>query len=234
MISIAHTEAARRNGAKSNGPRTSAGKAASSRNSCQHGMTAKAVVLTNENPQAFINLAESYHAKFEPTDDVERDIIDDMTVSRWRLRRVWQNEKALFDLELDRQSKKIAAQYDKIGHNSCSALAFRALADESKALQLLNRYETTHRRSYYKALATLVQLRAGLQPNPGPVDPTAEPPTEPEPEQDTSNNSEPIENNLYETNPANTEPASNNHEPATQNPRSDEKTPSSDPQGGAN
>src|SRR5207253_8971009 len=232
MISIAHTEAARRNGAKSNGPKTSAGKAASSRNSCQHGMTAKAVVLTNENPQAFINLAESYHAKFEPTDDVERDIIDDMTVSRWRLRRVWQNEKALFDLELDRQSKKIEAQYDKIGHNSCSALAFRALADESKALQLLNRYETTHRRSYYKALATLVQLRAGLQPNPGPVDPTAEPPTEPDPEQDTSNNSEPIENNLYETNPAGESTAPETRTNGEHTPADSEEVPSGDRSGG--
>src|SRR5437762_1569161 len=99
MISILHREAARRNGAKSNGPKTPQGKAASSQNSYKHGMTAKAVVLTNENPQAFINREEAYHIKFEPTDEVERDIVDDMTVSRWRLRRVWQNEKALFDLE---------------------------------------------------------------------------------------------------------------------------------------
>src|SRR5438552_1985079 len=180
MISEAHSEAARQNGAKSNGPTTSEGKTASSRNSYVHGMTAKAVVLTNENPQAFNNLEEAYHIKFVPTDEVERDIVDDMTVSRWRLRRVWQNEKALFDLELDRQSKKIEAQYDKIGHNSCCALAFRALADESKAFHLLNRYETTCRRSYYKALSTLLQLRVGLKSAPvEPVQPPAQPGPEP-------------------------------------------------------
>ena len=185
------------------------GKTASSGNSYVHGMTAKAVVLTNENPQAFINLAESYHAKFEPTDDVERDIIDDMTVSRWRLRRVWQNEKALFDLELDRQSKKIAAQYDKIGHNSCSALAFRALADESKVLQL---------RAGLKS-ASVEPVQPPAQPGPEPA-----PPAPAEQNQDVSQ-TQPDEKNFCETNPATSEkPASNNAETTT----NDQKTPRCD------
>src|SRR5438105_14416753 len=125
----AQIDAARRNGAKSNGPKT-AGKAISSRNALRHGMTAKAVLLTNENPEAYHNLAGAYYEKFQPADDVERDLVDEMVVAKWRQRRDWSNETALFDLEMDRQTKQLDAKYDKIDHACRYAMAFRALADE--------------------------------------------------------------------------------------------------------
>src|SRR6266550_1579419 len=75
MTSDARSEAARRNGAKSNGPKTPEGKATSSMNALRHGMTAKGILLTNENPEAFHKLAGAYYEKFEPADDVERDLV---------------------------------------------------------------------------------------------------------------------------------------------------------------
>src|ERR1051326_3117682 len=169
MATQAQIDAARRNGAKSNGPKTPEGKAISSANSLRHGMTAKCILLTNEDPEAYTKLAEAYYEKFQPADDVERDLVDEMVVAKWRQRRDWSNEAALFDLEMDRQTKKVDSQFVKIDHACRYALAFRALADESKAIQLFTRYETAHRRSYYKALVTLLQLRAQLPPAPGPV-----------------------------------------------------------------
>ena len=142
MISEARSEAARRNGAKSNGPKTPEGKAISSANSLRHGMTAKAILLTNENPEAYTKLAEAYYAKFQPEDDVECDLIDEMVIGKWRQRRDWSNEAALLDLEMDRQTKQVDTEYKKIDHACRFALAFRALADESKALALNARYET--------------------------------------------------------------------------------------------
>jgi hypothetical protein len=234
MISEAHSEAARINGAKSNGPKTPEGKAASSANSLRHGCTAKAILLTNEEPQAYCQLAEGYYTALQPTNDVECDIVDEMVISKWLQRRDWSNEAALFDLEMDDQAKKLAAEFPKIDPASRYAMAFKALADGSKAIQLFIRYETGHRRAYYKALETFLKLRTKLPPGAGPVEPPVEPAAEPDPEPlARKTDSEPVENNLYETNPANTEPATNNHEPATQNPGSDEKPPSSDPQGDA-
>src|SRR5260370_42209167 len=113
MTSEARSEAARQNGAKSNAPKTPGGKATSSMNALRHGMTAKGILLTNENPEAFHKLAEAYYEKFQPADDVERDLVDDMVISKWRQRRDWSNEAALFDLEMDHQTKKLDAQYDK-------------------------------------------------------------------------------------------------------------------------
>ena len=203
MISEKHSEAARINGAKSNGPKTPEGKATSSANSLRHGMTAKAILLTNEEPAKFHTLAEGYYATLRPTNDVERDIIDAMIIAKWLQRRDWSNEAALFDREMDRQSKDVNARFPKIDHASRYALAFKALADESKAIQLFIRYQAAHQRAYDKALETLLKLRAKLQP---PAQPEAP---------------EPLENDLCETNPGNeSEKGTNgeNRRPSTESP----------------
>ena len=196
MISEKHSEAARINGAKSNGPKTPEGKATSSANSLRHGMTAKAILLTNEEPKAYCELAEAYYARLQPTDYVECDLVDEMVISKWLQRRDWSNEAALFDLEMDDQTKKVDKEFPKIDPASRYALAFRALADRSKAIQLLIRYQAAHQRAYYKALDTLLKLRA--QPKP-----------------------EPIENEKCETNPSNESERGTNDEkaqPSTERP----------------
>jgi hypothetical protein len=218
MATQAQIDAARRNGAKSNGPKTPEGKAISSANSLRHGMTAKCILLTNEDPEAYTKLAEAYYEKFQPADDVERDLVDEMIVAKWRQRRDWSNEAALFDLEMDRQTKQLDAKYDKIDHACRYALAFRALADESKAIQLFTRYETSHRRSYYKALATLLHLRTQPAPTPAPVE--APPP---------KNAPEVPENKECETNPTTSDRPASNDEPRTsdmpETPTNGENTP---------
>jgi len=140
-----------------------------------------------------------------------------MVIAKWRQRRDWSNEAALFDLEMDHQTKKVDSEYTKIDHACRYALAFRALADESKSIQLLTRYETSHRRSYYKALATLLQLRAALQPAPDPVQPPAQrdpEPSQPEQNQDVSQ-AQPVEKDFYETNPRNDQPTTTSDEHPT-------------------
>src|SRR5260370_42561837 len=99
-------------------------------------MTAKAILLTSEDPRRYTELAESYYKKFQPADDIECDLVDEMLVAKWRQRRDWTNEAALFDLETDRQTKKVEAQFKKIDHASQYALAFRAMSDASKCIQL--------------------------------------------------------------------------------------------------
>ena len=216
MISEAHSEAARINGAKSNGPKTPEGKATSSANSLRHGSTAKAILLTNEEPAKYHKLAEGYYTTLQPTNDVERDIIDEMVISKWLQRRDWSNEAALFDREMDRQSKDVNVRFPKIDHASRYALAFKALADESKAIQLFMRYESSHRRSFYKALETLLKLRAA-QPKVEPVKPE-EPQENKKCETNPTSSAkhpQPVENKFCETNPTSTEPRTNNHEPRT-------------------
>jgi len=213
MISEAHSEAARTNGAKSNGPKTPEGKAISSANSLRHGSTAKAILLTNEEPANYHKLAEGYYTTLQPTNDVERDIIDEMVISKWLQRRDWSNEAALFDREMDRQTKDVNARFPKLDHASRYALAFKALADESKAIQLFIRYETAHRRAYYNALETLLKLRAALNKLPIPVEPEQN-------QEDTQ--TQPPEKNSCETNPASSQT------PAPETTSNEETTPTAD------
>jgi hypothetical protein len=212
MISEAHSEAAKINGAKSNGPKTPEGKAISSANSLRHGSTAKAVLLTNEEPAKFRTLAEGYYADLQPAGALERDLVDEMVISKWLQRRDWSNEAAWFDRDMDRQSKDVNVRFPTIDHASRYALAFKALADESKAIQLFIRYEAAHRRSFYKALETLLKLRAELKRNPVPVQPPEELTAEPDAPQ---TDPQPPENNFDETNPANTERRTSNDERRT-------------------
>jgi hypothetical protein len=147
-----------------------------------------------------------------------------MIVAKWRQHRDWSNEAALFDLEMDRQTKQLDAKYEKIDHAYRYALAFRALADESKAIQLFTRYEAAHRRSYYKALATLLQLRAAqFPPAPAPVELSTK--TEVETPA-TTHEQKPAPSNLCEANPANTEPQTSNPlQPVSQTQINGENTP---------
>jgi len=69
-------------------------------------------------------------------------------------------ETALFDLEMDTQAAQIEKEFKKIDHASTFALAFKSLADNSKALHLYLRYETTITRQYDRALKQLLALRA--------------------------------------------------------------------------
>src|ERR1051325_3917250 len=200
MPTQAQIDAARRNGAKSNGPKTPEGKAISSKNALRHGLTAKSILLTNENPELYHQLAASYYDKFQPADDVERDLVDEMVIAKWRQRRDWSNEAALLDLEMDRQTKRVDTEYKKIDHACRFALAFRALADESKALTLCARYETSHRRTYYRAMTALLNLRsAPVPPAAEPVQPVAEPDPIPQPPADEPTATK---NENCETNPS--------------------------------
>src|SRR5256886_7227030 len=211
MTTEARSEASRQNGAKSNGPTTREGKTISSANSLRHGLTAKAFLFDSEDPEKFFNLSGLYYENLVPTDELERDLVDEMVTAKWRLRRDRSNETAMFEIEMDRKAKKREGQPGPTDHAVEYAHALRALADESKSVHLLIRYENTHRRSYYKALTTLLDLRAELKKNPVPVEPPVQPPAEPEPEpvQPEQNQNvsqpQPPKKDLYETNPRNDE-----------------------------
>src|SRR2546430_17462073 len=133
-----------------------------------------------------------------------------MAISKWLQRRDWSNEAALFDREMDEQTKKVDAQFPKIGHATRYALAFKALADQSKAIPLFIRYATAHQRAYHKAMETFLKLRAKLPPSPPP-----------EPNQEVSE-AQPLEEDFCETNPA------KNENPAPEAATNEETTSNAD------
>jgi hypothetical protein len=84
---LSRAEASRRNGCKSNGPRTPAGKARSRYNALKHGMTAGAVLLPGEDLSQYEELRQGLHHDLAGRNQLEETLIDHIAGAVWRVRR---------------------------------------------------------------------------------------------------------------------------------------------------
>lgn len=88
MATKRQTKANRRNAQKSTGPKTEAGKAASSRNALCHGLTAThAIVLPDESADAFESLQQEVLADLNPQGALQAALAERIVVLLWRLDR---------------------------------------------------------------------------------------------------------------------------------------------------
>ena len=191
MRSESQNTASRANGAKSRGPVTPAGRLASACNRLDHGMLADAIVIEGEEPDRLAALSEAFHRQLQPRDEVELAYVENMIMCRWRQIRLWELESANMGYEI----RKHAQIHESETKRTRAALAFRSLSDESRSLELMNRYETRFARQFIRSHQCLLNLRANRDPDP---DPPTEPtetilplePKPPEPEQAAPSNQE--------------------------------------------
>src|SRR5690348_7609958 len=90
MATPAQIAANRRNAQRSTGPTSAEGKARVAQNAYQHGFCAADAVMPGEDDAAFARLLERKRAYWQPVDDDEADLVDEIAVCtwrRWRLRR---------------------------------------------------------------------------------------------------------------------------------------------------
>ena len=158
MATERQREAARRNGAKSHGPITAAGKQKSAMNSSSHGLTGRQVFLFgNENPEAFSRLLQAYEATFEPANQAEHDLVKIIALEQFRQRRWYVIETAALDIEMDKLHYD--SGIDTTDEPIRQAAAFLQLAERSNGLQLINRYLTSSRRAYERSMRLLLELQ---------------------------------------------------------------------------
>ena len=134
-------------------------------NSLRHGFAASRIVLSDEERPHFNELHAHYIEKFQPADEVEANLVDQMVAAVWRQYRLWAGEASLFDLKILQQHLEASSQFPDIDSSGRFALAFKALADESNSLRLMQRYETNCRYQYERALRNLLELRKPSEPN---------------------------------------------------------------------
>ena len=174
MATDKQREAARRNGAKSQGPKTEEGKANSARNSTTHGLTSHhPFLLKNEDEEYYLQILAGYERDFQPANQVEHDLVKTMALEQFRQERWRAIETATIDIEID--AKPI------FSHQSTTrdvaerqAKAFMRLANQSSALQLLNRYLNSSRRAYERAMKLLLELQDRRRKQPESLNPTPE------------------------------------------------------------
>src|SRR5207248_2660906 len=127
----AHAEINRANAHHSTGPRTSAGKLASSRNSLKHGLASSQLIMPSEDPAEFEGLLADLLAEHQAANPTEELLVHQIAQSWWLTQRA---------LRLQ---------------NEC----FTAEGVDQKRLSLFLRYQTTHERAFHRALSTLLRLK---------------------------------------------------------------------------
>jgi hypothetical protein len=140
-------QAARVNGAKSNGPVTPEGKANSSRNSLKHGLNSSRVVLEHESQADYDDLENSLMKRFKPADTIERELVQEMAANRWRMRRLQEMESAMISKAIRQQMEALGPDADP---REARALAYAEIG-ESSSFRSLGRYQAQLRRGYEKA-----------------------------------------------------------------------------------
>jgi CRISPR/Cas system-associated endonuclease Cas1 len=146
----------RENAKKSTGPRTPGGKYVSSQNAVTHGLFAESVLLPHESEERFRALHAAYLNAFPPDSQETLDLVETVTVSRWRLRRIWTIEAANLTLEQRAQSDSTQDEDPP----TKTALAVRALSLPPRSLEALSRHEARCHRAYNQALDRLIRIQA--------------------------------------------------------------------------
>ncbi len=138
-ISPQQLAANRANSQLSTGPTTEAGKAASSRNSRSHGLTAKTfVVLAWESQEEYNQLLADLHAEHQPSTPTEQLLIESLAQHRWLS---------------DRATTLQELCFSDTRPGEC--------ADRLLAVYL--RYQAHHERAFHKCLNQLLTLRRERQ-----------------------------------------------------------------------
>ena len=95
MVSKRQLEANRLNARRSSGPRTQEGKGRTRMNALRHGLTAKSIVIGDEDSNEFEQLQVDLETDLQPATRLERELVGRLAGLLWRLRRVPILEAAL-------------------------------------------------------------------------------------------------------------------------------------------
>lgn len=146
---------------KLGGPRTEQGKARVSQNALKHGMSStKMFLLQNESPEQWQQMLAACVEEFQPDNEFEHKLVEEIAYAKWRLRRAWISENAITDIEMEEKAEAFAAKYDRADEGVRQGSAFKSLAGDGHTLALLMRYETRVERAYKRAIKTLEDVRA--------------------------------------------------------------------------
>ena len=88
MTTQKQLQANRANARKSTGPKTETGKAQSRLNAVKHGLTARLIVIGDEDPAEFEELRAGLMEQYDPQLPDERELVEYLAGVLWRLRRI--------------------------------------------------------------------------------------------------------------------------------------------------
>ena len=157
----------RRNAQRSKGPRTSEGRARSSKNALSHGALAQQVLLPSENESDLADLRDDLRQELRPQGPLQEQWFEVIVDGFWRLQRIRRAEVGVLWVEIMMQrqlkmlcDRDIAQPQLPDGLDPDALELGRAYASEAEPLGKLNRYETSIIRRIERAITTLERLQA--------------------------------------------------------------------------
>jgi hypothetical protein len=164
-VSERQLAANRANAQKSTGPASEAGKSVSKYNSLRHGLNSFLVCLPSEEKEMYEDIRAEYHAHFHPDNIVTRGMVDDLASTRWRLLRIIRAENALVREQMAKMRAHNEKTYDQLSIEVETAIAIKALADESKVSERMDRYEARLQRNFARVFKQLTELQRDNPPS---------------------------------------------------------------------
>src|ERR1700685_1752645 len=87
--------------------------------SIRHGLCAKCIVLDHESRENFLILLQQHVDRFQPANEVESGMLEEMCAAYWRQRRAWAIETALLNKQIALQPgetapERMAAAFDHL------------------------------------------------------------------------------------------------------------------------
>jgi len=159
MSSQRRIDASRANGSLSCGPKTDSGKARSSLNGIKHGDYAKSILLPNESAARFNKLSADYSRALQPTNEIERDLIQELIVCRWFTRRARALESTSVTYKMDEQKDQVEARDTRLPERFRTAITHKNQYDSGHALPYIQRSQARNLSLFHKALSHLYGIR---------------------------------------------------------------------------
>jgi len=158
---LSRSEQSRINGAKSKGAVTDQGRARSALNRTSHGMYSVRTVLEDESVEIFNLLASRYHDAFQPRDQFETDLLENMINSRWKIRRLEAAISAEMNLTAAEHREDVKSKFGPIDPATRAALSYRINA---KNIDILEEHLERQQRTFLRSFRALRTHRGGQLP----------------------------------------------------------------------
>jgi len=140
----------RANALLSTGPKTEAGRLASSANSLSHGLTTRHALLPGENLPEYESHHETYQQHYRPRNPIAVQMVTELADIQWRLLRVPAFEAQLFSLEFRnlKTNPELKPLIEKLDSDQqILAVAFTRLVESKVLPNLLNQEARLSRRA---------------------------------------------------------------------------------------
>jgi len=142
----------RKNASHSTGPKTEAGKKRSSLNAYRHGLTGQTIILPAEDLVAYQAFTRTFFDDYKPVGTLEKQLVQSLADTSWRLNRVAALEHNLIGLGFDEHSDSITTEHPEA---HAAFVIIEALRDETPALAVLGLHTARLSRHFEKTLKQL-------------------------------------------------------------------------------